>query len=489
MTKIAFFNRPLVFEGTRDIFEIQDRFIHYGVLSLGTYLKKQGFKVRIFDYYKSMGAGLRRQLRKDLVAFGPDLVGLSAFTTDIENAHQTAGLIKKILGSKTRVILGGPHFSALPRETMDRYSDFDIGVIGEAELTMAEIARGKSLARIKGIVYRKGEKIVKNPSRQELVDINKLPLPAYELFDLGKYVQPTYQGLLKFKKKKLVLPIETTRGCPFQCRFCFRTLGRRVRLKEPKRVVQEIKRIIDKYDVDQIEVIDGTFGISKKQALEICRLIVREGLNRKFKFLVRTRIDTIDTKLAKALKKAGCYYLSIGIEASDDRVLRESGKKITTKQIRETLESIREVGIEVHANFILGLPLETEKKIYEKAEFARSLPIVGANFAILVPFPGTAVYDWARLGRRGYRLRTEDFRFFGKQAGRALVNKRISSRRLKELQKECYRWFYLSSLKRFLVFLAHLDWRRFWGVLRFSRISVTLMAISRLVFSFPLRTR
>jgi len=301
-----------------------------------------------------------------------------------------------------------------------------------------------------------------------MVDLNKQPLPRYELFDLEKYIQPTYQGFLKMKKRKLVLPVETSRGCPFECKFCFRTLGRRVRFKTPKRVAREIKRIVERYQLDQVEIIDGTFGISKKHALEICRLLSQQKLNKKFKFLVRVRADTLDKEVIEGLKKAGCYYLSIGIEAGSDFILKKSGKGITTQQIRNVLDLAKEADIEVHANFILGLPFATEKDIKKTVAFAKSLPIIGANFAILVPFPGTEIYHWAKNKKMGYRLATEGYRFFGKQAGRALINQRISRLKLRKLQRYCYQQFYLSSPKRFLVFLSLLSSKRLLRILNLS---------------------
>lgn len=467
MLKIAFLNRPLIFEKGIDVFERHDRFLHYGILSLATYLQTKGFKIKIFDYYERAQPKTLDYVKKELLSFNPDIVGISAFTTDIYDANKTAGFIKKVFKNKIQIVLGGTHLSALPKQTMEKFTYFDVGVIGEGELTMEEIAKRKPLKNIKGIIYRgKNGKIIRNPKRKELVNLNKLPLPKYELFDLEKYIQPTYQGFGKPKKRKLVLPIEATRGCPFNCRFCFRTVGRQVRFKKPEIVVKEIERIIKKYKVYQVEFIDGTFGISKNHALEICELLSKKKLNKKIKFLIRTRADVLDRDIIKALKKAGCYYLSIGIEAGSDFILEKSGKGITTKQIKKVVGLAAKAGIEVHSNFILGLPYETEKDIKEKVEFAKSLPVIGANFAILVPFPGTEIYHLAKAKKLGYQLATEDYRLFGKQGGQALINKRLSQKKLKELQKYCYKKFYFSSPKRFLVFLSHLSFKRFLGVLK-----------------------
>lgn len=468
MLKIAFFNRPLSFEEGRDVFERHDRFIHYGVLSIATYLKSKGFLVKIFDYCEKADPETLRSVKKDILQFNPDIVGISSFTTDIYNASATAGFVKKVLKNKVRTVVGGAHISALPSETMEKFTNFDIGVIGEGELTLEEIARKKSLNSIKGIIYRnKNRKIIRNSPRDELADINKLPLPKYELLNLKKHIQLEYQGFLRPKIRKLVLPIETSRGCPFNCKFCFRTLGRKIRLKEPKIVVREIKRIISKYKVDQVEVIDGTFGLSKSHAIKICELLSKEKINSKFKFLIRTRVDTLDKEIINGLKKAGCFIISLGIEAGDDSILEKSGKGITVKKIRETLTLISKADIEIHSNFILGLPFETEQDIIKKAFFAKSLPILSANFAILVPFPGTEIYRLAKEKKLGYCLATEDYRLFGKQGGRALINQRISQKRMKELQTYCYNSFYFSSAKRFLVFLSHLDRGRLWGILNY----------------------
>lgn len=467
MKKIIFFNHPLDFEERKDIFEMQEKFIRYGILSLATYLKDKGYPLKIFDYYQQINPILREEIRNKLLKFRPDIIAIPSFTTEIYNADKTAAFIREVLGPNVKIIIGGPHLSALPKETMQKFTHFDIGVIGEGEITLEEIIKGKQLKNIKGIVYRRKDgKIVQNPLRKELVDINKLPLLEYELFNLKDYIQPTYSGFLKPKKNKLILPMETTRGCPFNCKFCFRTIGRQIRLKDPKKVLKEFKRLIKKYKVNQMEVIDGTFAISKKHALKICELLAKGGINKKAKWSVMSRANTLDGDISKALKKAGCFYIGIGVEAGSDKVLEKSGKGITTKQIKEVIFSANKEGIEVHSYFILGLPYETEKAIRETADFAKSLPVVGANFAILVPFPGTEIYSYAKEEKMGYKLATDNYRLFGKQEGSALINKRLSYKKLKELQEYCYKKFYLSSPRRFLVFLSHLNFERLLGIIR-----------------------
>lgn len=468
MKKIIFFNHPLIFEENKDVFEMQEKFIRYGILSLATYLKSKSYLVKVIDQYQSINDETVDEIKNKLIKFKPDFVAIPSFTTEIYNADKTAAFIKKTLGSKVRVIIGGPHISALPSETMKKFVNFDIGVIGEGELTLEEIVKGKRLQDIKGIIYRKNDgKIVQNQPRKELVDINKLPSPSYEFFDLEEYVQPVYSGFLRQKRKILVLPLETTRGCPFSCKFCFRTVGRQARLKDPKKVLKEVKELIRRYGIDRIDVIDGTFGVSKEHALKICKLLTDEKINNKIKWSVMCRANTLDEDIAKALKKSGCFYIGIGVEAGSDRVLQKSGKGITTKQIKDVITSAQKQGIEVHSYFILGLPYETEKDIKETAEFAKSLPVVGANFAILVPFPGTEIYSLAKDKKMGYRLATDDYRLFGKQDGSALINKNLSYKNLKELQRYCYKKFYLSSPKRFLVFLSHLNFARLFNITKF----------------------
>jgi len=468
MGKIIFFNHPLIFEESKDIFEMQEKFIRYGILSLATYLKSKGHSVKVIDQYQSVNEETVDDIKNKLIKFNPDFIAVPSFTTEIYNADKTAAFVKKILGKKIKVIIGGPHISALPDETMDKFANFDIGVIGEGELTLEEIVKGKRLANIEGIIYRKDNgEIIQNQPREKLIDINKLPSPKYEFFDLEKYIQPVYSGFLRQKRKILVLPLETTRGCPFSCKFCFRTVGRQVRLKDPKKVVKETKELIKKYMIDRVDIIDGTFGISKEHALEICKLFKKEGLNRKIRWSVMCRANTLDEEIAKALKIAGCFYIGIGVEAGSDSVLQKSGKGITTKQIKDVITSAQKQGIEVHSYFILGLPYETEKDIKETAEFAKSLPVVGANFAILVPFPGTEIYSLAKSKKMGYRLATNDYRLFGKQDGSALVNKNLSYKKLKELQRYCYKKFYLSSPKRFMVFLSHLNFIRLFNITKF----------------------
>ena len=275
-----------------------------------------------------------------------------------------------------------------------------------------------------------------NPPRSEPLPLDDLPFPAWDLYDL-----PTYGA---------GLPIEPLRGCPYGCVFCFRALGRGVTYKSPERFVDEIADAQHRYGATFFRFLAGTFPLKRSHGVEICERILSRGL--RITWEASTRVDVIDRDLLKLMKRSGCTTLQLGIESGDPEILRFCSKGITPGRCLEAARHCREIGIGVGLNFILGLPHETPATL--RATFAlawRLRPYAErANFAILVPFPGTRVYDMALRGENGIGLRTRDWSDFGKQAGFALRHANFRNGVLQRYQSLFYVLYYLGSPGRAL---------------------------------------
>jgi anaerobic magnesium-protoporphyrin IX monomethyl ester cyclase len=455
MSNVVLFNSAINFQPHKDIFETSPLFIRYGIASIAGFLRKNKVKVEIIE-----PAFLTAQQIKDkLISLSPDYAGISSFTSEIFNVGRTMDFVKNTC-PKIKTVIGHAHVSALPVETLNAFPSFDIGVIGEGEMSMLEIVTGKRLQDINGLVYRNDGKIVMTEPRQPFNDLSVMGIPAFDLYGLTHYCEKrSFLG-----GKILNLPVETSRGCSYSCLFCFRTIGKKMRHKDYRQVADELGYYINKFPVERIAFIDATFGVDKALTLKLCEEIIRRKISKKIKWNAGVRANNLDEEMIRIFAQSGCRVLGLGVESGNNAVLSSCGKGITTQDIIRTVNLCKKFGIFVEAYFIFGLPGDTRETIKETISFASRLGISGANFAILVPFPGTQVYEWAKSGENGYRLTTDDYSVFGKQSGSALTNENLAKEELLDLQTQAYKIFYTSNPKRFMQFIYHLDFRRLMGL-------------------------
>jgi len=457
--KVLLFNSPIIKE-KMDKLEMGNAFPRIGIASIAAYLKEKGIKVKVFDPTGESSSKITLTLRR----FNPDIVGIPSFTSEIYDANETARFVKKI-NPKIFSVVGGAHPSALPRRTLGEFYFFDAVVFGEGERTVLDLAQGKPLNKILGLAYRVGDEIKVNPRRPLIKSFDDLPFPAWELFDLDKYRGGSIGTGFKKSGRRLEIPVEGARGCPFNCNFCFRVNGRVIRFKTPEKIIEEIKRAVDKFDATNIFFVEGTFAINKQDTERLCDLLIKTGLNKKITWSTGGRVNILDEELLKKMKESGCVFIGYGAESGDQEMLDRMGKQITTKQIAESFKLCRKIGIVAEANFIIGHPFETEEKVLKTIKFARNLDADYANFAIMVPFPGTEVYEIAKKGIGGLRLLTYDWRLYGKQIGAALESDQLPREKLIRLQNKAYLNFYLTS-RRLPLFLKRLTPDRIFGAIK-----------------------
>jgi radical SAM superfamily enzyme YgiQ (UPF0313 family) len=255
----------------------------------------------------------------------------------------------------------------------------------------------ESLRAIQGLVWRDGERVVINPDRPYIRDLDDLPLPRHELLPLEKYRAPLVRGPYAF--------VVTSRGCPAECRFCIKhvSYGRAVRFRSPEDVLAEIEQLVG-LGVHDIHMYADLFTLNREHVMGICRGIVERGLE--LRWTCNSRVDFVDREMLQAMAGAGCWMISWGIESGDDRMLRRMHKGITTDRVEQALRWAKEAGIMNWGYFIIGLPGETEESIRQTIDFAKRLPIDLALFHIAAPHPGTPFFfevvenGWFRAGTR-----------------------------------------------------------------------------------------
>ena len=360
-----------------------------GLAYLAAVLEKKGHQVNIIDA-PPLCFSVNRVL-EEIKKINPDIIGISAMTPTFYKAKELAEKIKQI--SKTPIIIGGPHITAIPREAIQN-NCFDIGVVGEGEETMLELVKAydenrfDNLKNIKVIIFKENGEIVETLPRSFIPDLNRVPFPARHLMPpLSKY-HPTPATY----KKLPIGTIMTTRGCPFRCTFCCRAVfGNNCRFRSPENVVDELEILFKDFGAKEVRIWDDTFNADPKRAIDICEEIIKRKLNISWTCLAR--VNFAKQEVLEAMKKAGCWQISYGVESGNEQVLKNIKKGITLEMVREAIKATKKAGIASLGFFILGLPGDTEKTMRQTIDFAKELPLDAANFTICTPFPGTEIYD------------------------------------------------------------------------------------------------
>lgn len=354
-------------------------------------LEESGVQAKLYDF---PAMNWTKQDLKDLVKRErPDFVVLDSTTPSIYSDIECARICKE--EGTPSVIMVGPHASALPEETL-KLADraVDVICIGEYDYTILDVIRHyDKLQSVQGICHFENGMPHATGPRPLVEDLDQLPFPAWHHLDLMKY----------FDGSKLYpyIDIFSGRGCPHGCMFCLWPQvmhGRRVRLRRPERVVDEIEHDIrlcpQVAHGGEFFFEDDTFTLVKSNAMAICEEILRRGL--KITFSVNARTDTADEELFRLLKRAGCRELLVGFESGDDRILSLMSKKETVDDARRFMELAHKTGIDVHGCFVLGYPGDTEASMDKTIEFALGLGLHTVQFSGAVPFPGTRYFEYCR---------------------------------------------------------------------------------------------
>lgn len=289
------------------------------------------------------------------------------------------------LQDKVRIFMG-THATALSEQILQK-GYCDIIVRGEPEYTTLETIQNlTNLDGILGISYRTDGRIISNPDRPLIEDLDALPLPARDLVDNSLY------HIVSFPNKPIAMVL-TSRGCPFECTFCATHLfyKRRRNVRSPENVVREVEEIVSRYGIDHIFFIDDTFTIGEQRIIRLCELLLEKKL--KVQWICLGRVDTVTEPMLRAMKKAGCREIIFGIESASPLVLEKTKKKITLNQMEFAVKITRQLGMRVSLFFMFGNPGDTLESIRETSRLARKLNPNFASFNIATPDPGTPLFD------------------------------------------------------------------------------------------------
>lgn len=351
-----------------------------GLAYIAAILEETGHVVSIID---AEALGLDEEtLKKAIYKERPEITGIYCTTLTFRGALKTAELVKEY-GSI--VVLGGPHLSAYPRECV-QYDCIDFGIEGDGEYSFLELVdcleKHMNPYHICGLVYKKQEKTFINPSHI-IEDIDALPFPAYHLLPMKKYYSLTSDYPLA--------TMITTRGCPYDCGFCFKTPSRkRYRKRNPKKVADEMEYLIKEYRVREIMFYDDTIALDRNHILHLCEEILHRGIRIKWESPIR--VDNIDDGLISIMKRAGCRRLRFGVESGDPDILRLMNKKIQLNKVKEAFEITKKAGIETFAYFMIGYYKETLESVAKTVRFAFNLNPDYIMITKPIPYPNTDLF-------------------------------------------------------------------------------------------------
>lgn len=348
-------------------------------------LENAGVECKIRDYpveRKGWSA-----LREDIIAYRPSLLIVSVTTPTFQLDMKACEIAKRLDPSICTMAKGG-HVTVYDVLALQEHPYLDVVLRGEVEETIREIAEGIPWERIKGITYRNGAGIRRNPDREFIEDLDSLPFPARHLLDNSLYRRPD--------TGEPQTTIQTNRGCPGGCVFCLagKLSGRRLRLRSPQNIADEVEETVNKFGIRNFFFRADTFTWHKEWVIEICKELIRRDLN--IKWVCNSRVDTLDEERLRWMRASGCWLISLGIESGSERILKLMGKNITKEDARRAINLCRKFGIKTYAFYLFGLPWETEEDIRETINFALELDADFAEFHLAVPFPGTALYDLVR---------------------------------------------------------------------------------------------
>ncbi len=391
MEKILFINPPQKRVSNYTSKE-ELEWIPLGLCYLSAVAEKEGFDSKVIDLARDSFDEVKKTIEKEK----PSIIGISCWTDIRMNSFEVAKLAKKI-DPGIKILMGGSHATFFP-EHLFKLSPVDLVILGEGEETLKEVLRSfknkKSLSKIKGIVFRSNNKLINTGERPLIKNLDSLLFPSYNGLDLKRY-----KGDDRMSRSKYIINgvMISSRGCPFDCIFCSTCLywKRMWRARSSKNVVDEMEHIHKMYGINNIRFWDDHFALDKQRAIEICKEIIKRGLNKKISWSTSSRVDCINEEVIKWMKKAGCNKLIFGVESGSPTILKNINKGFTVDDIKKAFDLCHKYKIFTNASIMIGNPGENDKTIDETISLLNEIkpdnPIEGGS--ILIVFPKTKIYE------------------------------------------------------------------------------------------------
>lgn len=389
--------------------------IPFGIAILARIADQLGHEVGILDLNAHrLDADAFRNELKDIDYKDTDLICIGGLSSQYKFIKPLLPIIKEVRPD-AMIVAGNGFLTTLPEEIMKLLPQIDVGVIGEAERTFTElldVVDSKNFSRVKGLIYREGGKLVRTPYRPLIENLDdEVPWPHWDMLPLETYFQfsanpmgPASPPALQRCRRRM--SIVTERGCPRQCTFCQHLgmsasdlskiygqpiKGPAVRFHSARYVVDMVKHLRFKYQVDFVSILDENFLANKKRAYEIADLWDKEDLSGLVNFGVLGDVASADDELLQRLHDVGLAYVSYGGEVASDRLLREIKKYTTVKQTKKAIDATMKAGIMPIVTYMCGYPHEKIGDYISTVEFWKRNQMLVRPF-LITPYPGTELF-------------------------------------------------------------------------------------------------
>ena len=364
---------------------------------------RDSHEVRINDrnlYRDPQGQKIAETLRQ----FKPDVVGITSLTGPAILDGILVSRLAKEFGAQ--VVWGGTHASLMPEQTIENpYIDFV--VIKEGEETFKELLDAiechRGFAGILGLAYKENGHIQVNPERPFLADLDVLPMPAWDLVRVDRY-------LYRYGKSRRKLVLVTSRGCLFRCSFCYVIdfHNRKYRGRSPGRILEEVDYLQKNFGVDAVRFDDDLFVIDRLRLREFCNWIDRKDIPLTWES--NCRADQVNAHFLDTVVRGKCHRLTFGLESGSERILKFLKKDLRVEQVRRAFELLRGTRIRTAASFLVGIPTETRADVHESIALAEDIRAHHTHFYPYVPFPGSPLAEYCVAnGLIQYPARLEDW--------------------------------------------------------------------------------
>ena len=364
----------------------QKHSLNLGLAYLAGAVRAVDFDVQILDMNNHNYS--EEWVKKIVTDYSPKIIGVSVKTATANACTEIVGRLKNIFPNIIYVV-GGPHITLCGKEFIQENKEVDFGIMGEGEDTFVKLIKNikdgrKDISKINGVCYRNNgilgfNNVYVNP------DLSKLPFPVFECIKDMDFADFRY-------------PLLTSRGCPHGCIFCCVGLisGKKWRARGPEDVVSELLQAKDNYQIPSFEIMDDNFTLDIDRAKEICRLIIKKKLNLDWWCHNGLRADRLDQELLNLMKKAGCASIALGIESGDEDVFNNINKGEKLSDILKAVKMIKKSGIKCVGYFIVGLPGDSIDSTKRSVRFQRGLGLSDYKYNMLIPYPGTKIWDMVK---------------------------------------------------------------------------------------------
>jgi len=450
---ILFINPPSTISeryGKDDMGEVGGDLIPLGMASLAAYIREKGFGVGVLDC-----PTLRinnEDVYKIILDKDPAIIGFSTTTYSLSRATELAKKIREKLPNKLTII-GGSHANVAGIETANEYSEFDIIAYGlDGEYIAHDIVKKfkeinydrnafikdtEILKNIKGIIYKRDGSVIRNAARENIKDLDELPLPARDLFPMERYIPLPNQ----YKRLPLTNMV-VIRGCPYFCTFCDQA-GTGARRRSPQKVIDEIKDCVEKYGIKEISFWDDTMSYHKKWMREFLNLLIKENLD--LVWSCYAAVNTVDKEILQLMRQAGCWNIFYGYETAIEELaenIQTNRKNKNFERMKQVAKWTKQAGIEVRGSFLIGLPGETPELAKKTVQNAIELDPDYAQFTLVCPYPGTKLAKEIEAGKWG-KFITRDLEEYQCWNVTWLPDGYKNPKELKDMERYAFRKFYL----------------------------------------------